>query len=265
MGSMITRFTDQIHRPRRDHVEERMLGGEHMRITNARGHALHCTCWDTGSPSVVLFLHGNTSSRLGALSILPYIVGSGLSLFAFDFSGSGNSDGEHVSLGYFEKDDVHAVVREMRKRWKHIILWGHSMGAVTAILYMREDPSITCAICDSAFCDAHQLAADITHMRRALVYPLVHIINYRVRRIAGFNITDIRPLEAAPSTFVPTLFIHARDDKMIPKEHTQRIFEAYAGDAEMHVFPGTHNSPRPIDTIQRALEFIIGNVVETRI
>jgi alpha/beta superfamily hydrolase len=34
-----------------------------------------------------------------------------LTVFAFDFTGSGLSDGEYVSLGYFEKEDLHAVVK----------------------------------------------------------------------------------------------------------------------------------------------------------
>jgi pimeloyl-ACP methyl ester carboxylesterase len=55
----------------------------------------------------------------------------------FDFSGSGLSEGEYVSLGYYESDDVEAVVSHLRrsKGFTEIALWGRSMGAVTALLY----------------------------------------------------------------------------------------------------------------------------------
>lgn len=38
-------------------------------------------------------------------------------MFALDFAGSGMSDGEYVTLGEFEKDDVAAV------RYVLILLW----------------------------------------------------------------------------------------------------------------------------------------------
>jgi len=42
------------------------------------------------------------------------ILNSGITLFAFDFSGSGRSDGEYVSLGYYEQDDVKIIVDYLR-------------------------------------------------------------------------------------------------------------------------------------------------------
>jgi alpha/beta superfamily hydrolase len=42
--------------------------------------------------------------------LLPYNI----TVFAFDFTGSGLSEGKHVSLGYYEKDDVKEVVKYLR-------------------------------------------------------------------------------------------------------------------------------------------------------
>ena len=39
----------------------------------------------------------------------------GAMLLSFDFSGSGMSDGEYVSLGAFEKDDLKAVIEYLRE------------------------------------------------------------------------------------------------------------------------------------------------------
>ncbi len=40
---------------------------------------------------------------------LDVAFGIGATMFALDFAGSGMSDGEYVTLGEFEKDDVAAV------------------------------------------------------------------------------------------------------------------------------------------------------------
>ena len=59
----------------------------------------------------------------------------------FDFSGCGISDGEYISLGIHESDDLEAVIKFLRNSGKvsDIGLWGRSMGAVTALLYGAKD------------------------------------------------------------------------------------------------------------------------------
>ena len=36
-------------------------------------------------------------------------------VFAFDFAGAGQSEGEYLSLGYFEKDDLATVVDYLKE------------------------------------------------------------------------------------------------------------------------------------------------------
>lgn len=61
----------------------------------------------------------------------------GMTVFTFDFSGCGRSEGDWVTLGYKEQDDLKAVVNYLRltRRVSVIGLWGRSMGAVTSIFY----------------------------------------------------------------------------------------------------------------------------------
>jgi alpha/beta superfamily hydrolase len=50
-------------------------------------------------------------------------------VFTFDFSGSGQSGGDYVSLGVFEKGDVAAVVEFLRSQSDFVStigLWGRS-------------------------------------------------------------------------------------------------------------------------------------------
>jgi len=57
----------------------------------------------------------------------------GVSVFAFDFAGSGLSDGEYVSLGWFEREDLSEVISHLRATnvVSLVALWGRSMGAAT--------------------------------------------------------------------------------------------------------------------------------------
>jgi pimeloyl-ACP methyl ester carboxylesterase len=134
---------------------------------NARGHMLKCShfmpaeedeeaagvdaeFFDATGPSgtrfrprsrpfpCVVFCHGNAGSRVDALPLLPVLLPAGMSLFAFDFAGAGQSEGEILSLGHYEKDDLTTVVdylNEKCDRVTRIGIWGHSMGACSCLLY----------------------------------------------------------------------------------------------------------------------------------
>ena len=48
---------------------------------------------------VVIYLHGNSSSRLEGLKIAKELFKKKINLFVFDFAGCGQSEGEYISLG----------------------------------------------------------------------------------------------------------------------------------------------------------------------
>ncbi len=86
-----------------------------------------------------------------------------ISLCTFDFSGCGNSEGDYVSLGFYEQDDLNEVIEHIRHRPQitSIALWGRSMGAVTGLLYMRKCPHVCAAVFDSPFKSLKSLIEDL--------------------------------------------------------------------------------------------------------
>ena len=82
-------------------------------LTNPRNLKFVCSMWEPipeDRPNKVLpcviYMHGNSSSRLEALSSLSLVLSLGATLLSLDFSGSGKSEGDYVTLGFFEKDDL---------------------------------------------------------------------------------------------------------------------------------------------------------------
>ena len=88
----------------------------------------------------------------------------GMTVMAFDFSGCGKSEGEWVTLGYKEQDDLATVVKYLRttRRVSVIGLWGRSMGAVTSIFYTAKEPAeIGGMVLDSPFCNLNRLTLEL--------------------------------------------------------------------------------------------------------
>lgn len=117
----------------------------------------------------VVYMHGNQGSRVDALPIVTALLPE-ICVFTFDFSGSGLSEGEYVSLGWFEKDDLDCVVTYLRHSGKisTIGLWGRSMGAVTAIMYSATDPLIGGLVLDSPFASLKTLIEELCRRHSAI-------------------------------------------------------------------------------------------------
>ena len=105
-------------------------------LQTKQGLNLQCSHWEPVERTavripVVIYMHGNASARVEVLPQLTVLLALGVAVFAFDFAGSGKSDGEHVTLGYYEREDLMCVVAHLRATdvVSTIALWGRSMGA----------------------------------------------------------------------------------------------------------------------------------------
>ncbi|KAJ4956604.1 hypothetical protein NE237_013387 [Protea cynaroides] len=229
-----------------------------LQITNSRGNVLQCSHY---MPVVVpegkilpcvIYCHGNSGCRADASEAALILLPSYITVFTLDFSGSGLSEGEHVTLGWNEKDDLKAVVDYLRTdgNVSCIGLWGRSMGAVTSLMYGAEDLSIAGIVLDSPFSDLVDLMMELVDRYKFRVpkFTVKFAIQYMrkiIQRKAKFDIMDLNTIKVAKSCFVPVLLGHAIDDDFILPEHSDRIYEAYVGDKNIIKFEGDHNSPRP--------------------
>ncbi|KAG9448840.1 hypothetical protein H6P81_008805 [Aristolochia fimbriata] len=229
-----------------------------LELKNARGHILKCSHYipshfpeNTPLPCVI-YCHGNSGCRADANEAAVILLPYNITLFALDFSGSGLSGGDYVSLGWHEKDDLKVVVSYLRSSQKIscIGLWGRSMGAVTSLLYGAEDPSIAGIVLDSAFSNLFDLMMELVdvykiRLPKFTVKMAVQYMRRVIQKRAKFDIMDLNCLQVAPKTFIPALFGHATEDIFIQPHHTELIFKSYAGDKNFIRFDGDHNSPRP--------------------
>ena len=137
-------------------------------LTNARGLRLECSMWhrarlpEGGAPCVV-YLHGNASCRAEALQVISAVLATGASLFAFDFAGCGQSEGEYISLGWHEQDDVQLALEHLRASGivTSMALWGRSMGACAAVMHASRDPGVAGIVADSPFASLEQVAMEL--------------------------------------------------------------------------------------------------------
>ena len=211
---------------------------------------------------VIIYLHGNAGSRVDSLRYIRAILEKGINLFCFDFAGCGLSEGEYISLGYHEKKDLKIIVDFVSKLpyVSSIGLWGHSMGAATAILYAAEDKRISCICADSSFSDFNILAKETVSKNIKLpgfiFSTAISFIRKTILKKNGLDIYELKPIEEVKKIKTPIMFIHGIKDTLIDMQHSVKLFENCDASPKMvNFFEGGHNTKRDKLLITKILDF----------
>lgn len=210
----------------------------------------------------VIYLHANASSRIEGLHIRRFLLKRNINLCVFDFQGSGMSEGDYISLGYHEKNQVKNIVDFVEKYpgVGKIGLWGRSMGAATSLIYTSMDKRIKATVADSPFCDFRKLAKEMVlnqvKIPGFLVEGALSIIGKSVKNRNGMDINEIKAIEAVKKSEVPVIFIHASDDELVPYHHSEDLFKNYKGkDKILKTVNGGHNGRRPPSLMEYVGDF----------
>ena len=276
-----------IIRPPRDEYTEEYLGlpdfmyrgkvyqRKDYDLISSEGHIMKCSFIEPQEEyrpkkimPVILYLHGNSSSRIEGMNLLKEILKRDINLFVIDFPGCGLSGGEYISLGYHESDDVKVIIDfiENLPGTGRIGLWGRSMGAATTMIYSHRDKRVKAICMDSPFADFKRLAKELIvkqiKLPNFLMDGVLKIIRSTVLGKNGLDINKLRPIDSADKTFQPAIFIHANKDELINNQHSVDLLNKYAGkDKVLKKCDGGHNSRRPNKLLKEVGEFFYKHLV----
>jgi len=185
-----------------------------------------------------------------------------MSLVCFDFGGCGLSDGNYVTLGHYEKNDIKAIVDYVQASGKatSIGIWGRSMGAVAAILYSNSTVNAPPLVLDSPFCCLSEVIDDMVKRYKLIPNMLKDFIMEKISKIikdtAFFDINSIIPLSGVGKCRNPVVFIHSFEDKLINIQHSQKLYKEWGGPKHFLTVSGQHNAMRDPVTILRSLQLL---------
>jgi pimeloyl-ACP methyl ester carboxylesterase len=269
-----------VIRPPRDDYDDESLGEavftyrgktyirHDYQILNKRGHLLKLSFLENDIDSresyimpLVIYLHGNSSSRLEGLKSAPELLKKGINVGMFDFSGCGQSEGDYISLGWFERDDVRIVIDFFQKLpgVGNIGLWGRSMGAATTMLYSYSDNRIKAICMDSPFGDFKLLATELclkhVTLPNFVIDGAMGLVKNTIKEKSGLEIDKLQPQLYASKTKIPAFFVHAVNDELINLEQTIQLYEKYNGEKSLNVVEGGHNSTRQKHVLEKIAKF----------
>jgi pimeloyl-ACP methyl ester carboxylesterase len=207
--------------------------------------------WWVPAPSAkgtVVLVHGLNRSRLEMVKKAPFLHEQGWNALLFDLRVHGESGGELRSLGYFEREDVHAAVEFARKHAEGpVVLWGISFGAATAVFTAAEDPKVAAVICDSSFrslrdTTRHHLRLFRRfrwYLRLVPSWPLSDEVLFWFKRRTGVDPDELDVEKAAAKLKTrPVLFVANSGDRRMPQEIAFDLQKAAGARSSVLVIPG---------------------------
>jgi fermentation-respiration switch protein FrsA (DUF1100 family) len=182
------------------------------------------------SDRAIVLIHGLDSNRWrhdSAAGLTKLYLDAGYNVLLFDLRAQGESGGDRLGLGWYERRDVAGAVAVLRARGfapGKIGLHGGSYGAATALLATAAIPEVGAVVADSAFADSRDLFDAEIKGRTGLPPVFTPGISAFVGAFYGLDLATIPPLRAVPLIAPrPILFIHGGADTRIPIDHSRRL------------------------------------------
>lgn len=199
----------------------------------------------------LIFLHGFTESRAAGLNYVDLYLHSGFNVLLVDSRAHGESGGNSVTWGNFEKYDLDQWVDWVLQRLPEATIGVHgiSMGAATALMHAEineTDKRVAFYIADSSYSDFEALLA--LQIERRVYLPeivppklLLLYANIAAYFDSRFTFGQASPIRSVRKITTPVLYMHGEADKLVPAYMSLDLYRATKGPKQIYMFPQTEH------------------------
>ncbi|MFC4634359.1 alpha/beta hydrolase [Dokdonia ponticola] len=179
--------------------------------------------------SIMLLLHGIGGGKEHFYELAKSLADQQIASVVYDARGHGESDGNYISYGFYEKEDVSVIVSKVKERYPDIPLgvWGNSMGGTVALQALAMEPRLNFGVIESTFTDLKTIVNDY-QKRYSFGIGLQSICNYALSRageIGKFDPSKVRPIDAVKNIEQSIFIAHGTEDPNIKFEYGKALFD----------------------------------------
>ena len=125
------------------------------------------------------------------------------------------------------------------------ILHGVSMGAGVVLLMSGDKKlpdSVKFIVEDSGFTDLTELLTMKFSKSKKVSKSILRILNSINKRKSGFDISEVSPVESVRRAETPILFIHGKEDGLIPFEMAVQLYDACESEKKLLLIDGANHA-----------------------
>lgn len=213
---------------------------------------------------VVICCHGFTSEKVGSNQLMLHVANAieaaGLIAVRFDFTGSGESEGEFADDTTVKnwQEDLHNVIQWVKSLPEFeglpVYLLGHSLGGLIVLSHDDDDIAGRVALAP--------VTQPVENFQNIILGPELWERSIAGQTIANFLgkgfslspnfVNDLlenryEPLTQIQSHRSPLFIVHGKQDIVVPPSGSETLYDRYQGEKEIariqadHVFTGQHD------------------------
>lgn len=220
--------------------------------------------------ALMMLLHGHADHRGGVLGQAQLFLEHGYAVLAPDHRGHGVSDGEVITFGALETQDVEQWLRWAQRRFPALpqAALGESMGAGILLQALPEIPWLRAAIAENPFATIEAIGEERITQAKAVAPPwdrwvapaVILSAKLAVRAKHGVDLGAASPQSGLRQSKTPVLLIHGTADDNISVEQSRLLSKVRAPGIEYWEIPGGHHCAasmeHPGEFRRRVLEFL---------
>jgi dipeptidyl aminopeptidase/acylaminoacyl peptidase len=176
----------------------------------------------------VVIMHGLRSNRSQLVERIRFLSKAGFSVLAFDFQGSGESDGEKLAFGYLESRDANAAMKFIKQKLPNekIGVMGISMGGA-AFLLQKEPEKADALILEMVYPTMQRAIENRLNLwlfNGADNFSFLLTKQFHLR--LGVTVDELRPLDKIKNINCPVFFIVGENDHHTTLEESRQLFDS---------------------------------------
>ena len=213
---------------------------------------LRLGCWfvhqKKKARGTIIYLHGVGDCKIAGVPFARSLFEQGFNIFLYDSREHGESEGYYCTYGFYEKQDVSAVISYLQSRSDvkigKIGIFGTSMGGAVAILAAAHDHRIAAVISEGAYTALRVVFVD--YQKRIIKLPwhfLRNIALVQSQKLANFKARLVAPIEDIRRVHVPILIVHGKNDSFIKSGYSKLLYDAANEPKQLLLIEGAgHNN-----------------------
>lgn len=182
----------------------------------------------------LLVLHGVYADGRETRYFAEAFANAGYRAVLVDLRGHGQSTGRFTTYGAHESRDVSHLIDALEDRgWVRgpVGLFGHSLGAATAILCAGRDARVERVVAVASFASMREIVESVASRwtpfkKKALDEEWIDRILRAAERRGGFDREASNPEASIAKSDAEVLLIHGVEDPLTPFEHSERLRDA---------------------------------------
>lgn len=202
------------------------------------------------SKGAIFLVHGGGSDKREMTKHIRFFLKRGLDVFSFDFGCHGEASCliPGLSYGYRESKDVLSIYHYLSEKYDHIYALGSSVGASSILISLPEMHKLSGVIAENPMYNFEKLILEFPGTAKDIPALFSHLL-IKLTQIRGKFETSPSPASSlAKVNAIPILFIHSKEDQVVPFQQTLDLADLYIGPKQVWILEkGEHGTARDTD------------------